>query len=97
MMKGLGASSRIWELTDRLPSIPLDGGLVPSSPLVGNITFKDVHFSYPTRSDVAVFSGLDLEVPAGQILAVVGASGSGKSTLASLLLRYYDPEKGIQT
>lgn len=94
MMKGLGASTRIWELTDRQPAIPLHGGLIPSQPLNGNIVFQDIHFSYPTRNDVPVFSGLDLLVPAGQVMAVVGASGSGKSTLASLLLRYYDPEQG---
>lgn len=40
------------------------------------------------------FAGLSLEVPQGSVLAVVGASGSGKSSLASLLLRYYDPDKG---
>ena len=38
--------------------------------------------------------GLNLEVTQGSVLAVVGSSGSGKSTLASLLLRYYDPDKG---
>ena len=38
--------------------------------------------------------GLNMEVTQGSVLAVVGASGSGKSTLASLLLRYYDPDKG---
>ena len=95
MMKGLGASTRIWELTDRQPSIPLIGGLTPSAPLQGNIVFQDVNFSYPSRDDVPVISGLNLTVPPGQILAVVGSSGSGKSTLASLLLRYYDPESGM--
>lgn len=41
-----------------------------------------------------IFNGLDLEVPAGSITAVVGPSGSGKSTLGSLLLRLYDPDYG---
>lgn len=41
-----------------------------------------------------IFSGLELEIPAGSITAVVGPSGSGKSTLGSLLLRLYDPNKG---
>lgn len=41
-----------------------------------------------------IFSGLDLEIPAGKITAVVGPSGSGKSTLGSLLLRLYDPNQG---
>ena len=41
-----------------------------------------------------IFHGLDLEIPAGSITAVVGPSGSGKSTLGSLLLRLYDPDDG---
>ena len=69
-------------------------GRVPTKPLLGNIEFHDVHFSYPTRSDVAVFHNLSLSVSHGSVLAVVGGSGSGKSTLTSLLLRYYDPEEG---
>ena len=58
------------------------------------IQFKDVHFAYPSRSDMPIFRGLDLEVPAGSVTAVVGPSGSGKSTLGSLLLRLYDPVHG---
>ena len=58
------------------------------------IQFKNVHFTYPSRSDMPIFNGLDLEVPAGSITAVVGPSGSGKSTLGSLLLRLYDPDQG---
>ena len=58
------------------------------------IQFNAVHFAYPSRPDVPIFSGLDLEIPAGLITAVVGPSGSGKSTLGSLLLRLYDPNQG---
>ena len=58
------------------------------------IQFKDVHFTYPSRPDMPIFQGLNLDVPAGSITAVVGPSGSGKRTLGSLLLRLYDPELG---
>ena len=63
-------------------------------PLRGKVDFSQIDFSYPSRSDVSIFSGLDLSIPSGTSLAVVGPSGSGKSTLASLLLRFYDPIQG---
>lgn len=62
--------------------------------LNSGIQFKDVHFSYPSRADMPIFQGLNLDMPAGSITAVVGPSGSGKSTLGALLLRLYDPEQG---
>lgn len=75
--------------------VRLLGGLTPPlTDLNRGIEFKNVHFAYPSRSDVPIFSGLHLTVPAGSVTAVVGPSGSGKSTLGSLLLRLYDPEQG---
>ncbi|XP_071441482.1 ATP-binding cassette sub-family B member 10, mitochondrial [Hetaerina americana] len=93
-MRGIGASTRLWDLIDRQPLIPLKEGLRPAATPTGRIAFKDVWFRYPSRTE-PVFCGLDLEVEAGTMYAVVGASGSGKSTLAALLLRLYDPDKGI--
>jgi len=60
----------------------------------GKIDFTDVHFSYPTRSSVNVFHGLDLSVDEGQTVALVGKSGCGKSTTVQLLERFYDPTAG---
>ncbi|MGB3546969.1 MAG: ABC transporter transmembrane domain-containing protein [Saprospiraceae bacterium] len=60
----------------------------------GNIVYRDVRFSYPTRTDIEVLKGIDLTVEPGQRVALVGASGSGKSTLVSLLLRFYHPQSG---
>ena len=51
-------------------------------------------FYYPTRPDVTIFNDVDLDIPAGSVLAVVGPSGCGKSTLGTLLLRFYDPTGG---
>lgn len=91
-MKGLGASTRLWELIDKKPAVPIIGGLtIPLNQFQGGISFEDIKFCYPTRTDVDIFDGLSLNVPAGSITAVVGSSGSGKSTLASLILRFYDP------
>ena len=57
------------------------------------IAFRNVSFSYP-GSDRVVFAGLDLTVPAGTSLAIVGQNGAGKTTLAKLLCRLYDPIAG---
>jgi len=95
MMKGLGASTRLWELIDKKPAVPIIGGLtIPPHQFQGAISFEDIKFHYPSRSDVNIFEELNLNVPAGSITAVVGSSGSGKSTLASLILRFYDPNNG---
>ncbi|KAM1034163.1 ABC transporter B family member 2-like [Malus sylvestris] len=60
----------------------------------GHIQFKDVCFSYPSRSDVSIFNKLNLDIPAGKIVALVGGSGSGKSTAISLIERFYEPLAG---
>jgi ABC-type multidrug transport system fused ATPase/permease subunit len=64
----------------------------------GQIRFGGVRFSYPKRekdeAERIVLPGLDLEIPAGQTVALVGATGAGKSTLARLMCRFYDPVAG---
>lgn len=60
----------------------------------GHIQFKDVSFSYPSRTDVSIFDKLNLDIPAGKIVALVGGSGSGKSTVISLIERFYEPLAG---
>ncbi|KAH7659116.1 Xenobiotic-transporting ATPase protein [Dioscorea alata] len=57
----------------------------------GHIQFCNVKFSYPSRPDVIIFNGLNLEIPSGKIVALVGGSGSGKSTVISLIERFYEP------
>ena len=64
------------------------------SKLEGNIQFKDVCFSYPSRPDVFIFNNLCLEIPSAKIVALVGGSGSGKSTVISLIERFYEPLSG---
>jgi ATP-binding cassette subfamily B protein len=59
----------------------------------GDITFRNVHFHYE-QSGRPLLDGIDLEVKAGQTLAIVGPSGSGKTTLMALLMRFYDPQRG---
>lgn len=60
----------------------------------GEIEFKDVRFSYPTRPHIKVLQGLSLTVKPGQFAALVGSSGCGKSTTVGLLERFYSPTGG---
>ncbi|RWW75156.1 hypothetical protein BHE74_00016838 [Ensete ventricosum] len=60
----------------------------------GHIKFVNVHFMYPSRPDVLIFNGLNLNIPSGKIVALVGGSGSGKSTVISLIERFYEPQRG---
>jgi ABC-type multidrug transport system fused ATPase/permease subunit len=63
----------------------------------GDISFKAVSFSYPTRKDATILKDFSLDIPSGSSICIVGGSGSGKSTLASLLVRLYDPQEGSIT
>lgn len=93
-----GAASKLFSTIDRVP--PIDSaspdGLKPSSDEVkGHISFQDVRFNYPSRPDIPILKGVDLDFPAGKTCALVGASGSGKSTVIALVERFYDPLSGI--
>ena len=59
-----------------------------------DIEFKNVNFSYPTKSDVQIFKNLSFQIPSGKVVAFVGYSGSGKTTITSLIQRFYDPNDG---
>ncbi|KAJ3034165.1 Multidrug resistance protein 1 [Rhizophlyctis rosea] len=60
----------------------------------GDVWFRDVHFSYPSRPHIPILQDLTLNIGAGQTVAFVGGSGSGKSTTISLLQRFYTPSLG---
>ncbi|XP_056340958.1 ATP-binding cassette sub-family B member 5 isoform X2 [Oenanthe melanoleuca] len=62
--------------------------------LIGEIEFRNIHFSYPSRPDAKILKGLNLKVQTGKTIALVGASGCGKSTTVQLLQRFYDPDQG---
>ncbi len=60
----------------------------------GNVSFKNVAFSYPSRKEIQVLKEVNFKAEFGQKIAIVGPSGVGKSTIASLLLRFYDIDGG---
>jgi ATP-binding cassette subfamily B protein len=93
LMRAQGSTYRVFELGRREPRIPIEGGLVPLE-FEGTISLEDVHFSYRTRPDERALDGVSLEIPRGEVVALVGASGSGKSTIAALIARLYDPDSG---
>lgn len=86
--------------TAPLPKYVIDSsspdGLKPRS-IVGHVVFNNVGFCYPSRQEVKVFDGFNLDVKAGTRVAIVGASGGGKSTVVQLLERFYDPTTGSIT
>eukprot|EP01114_Cavostelium_apophysatum_P018239 TRINITY_DN5604_c0_g1_i2.p2 TRINITY_DN5604_c0_g1~~TRINITY_DN5604_c0_g1_i2.p2 ORF type:complete len:670 (+),score=170.68 TRINITY_DN5604_c0_g1_i2:42-2051(+) len=92
LMKSVGASVRVFQLLDFEPEIRSGTGKLEN--FEGNITFKNVTFSYPTRREALILNDLTFEVPSGKVMAVVGPSGSGKSTIAALLERFYEAQKG---
>ena len=95
IQKGLAAMVRVDAILEAVNPIadPEDPHHIPD--LKGHISYKNVTFGYD--SDLPVVSDINLDIPAGQTVALVGQSGSGKSTLADLLPRFYDINKGSIT
>ncbi|SVD08550.1 uncharacterized protein METZ01_LOCUS361404, partial [marine metagenome] len=88
--KGQVAMGRIQEIFSAKPSISdNEKTIVSINDFEGDIEFRGLSFSYP-RTDKATLHDIQLKIPSGQILAVVGAIGSGKSTLAQLIPRLYE-------
>ncbi|XP_052178929.1 ABC transporter B family member 15-like [Diospyros lotus] len=89
------AAARMIEMIDHEPTIDSEDKKGKALSYVrGEIEFKGVYFSYPSRPDTLILQGLELRVPAGKTVGIVGGSGSGKSTIISLLERFYDPTEG---
>eukprot|EP01006_Ploeotia_vitrea_P022679 TRINITY_DN55085_c0_g1_i1.p1 TRINITY_DN55085_c0_g1~~TRINITY_DN55085_c0_g1_i1.p1 ORF type:complete len:672 (+),score=33.48 TRINITY_DN55085_c0_g1_i1:556-2571(+) len=92
-MSAVGASERIFEIVDRKPTIPLHKGKTLAQ-VSGNIEFKNVVFRYPERPKAGVLNRLNLTLPQGKVIALVGPSGGGKSTTVALIERFYDVLSG---
>jgi ATP-binding cassette subfamily B protein len=89
---GMAALDKIFELLDEDPDIADRDDAIELPRVRGEIRFEDVTFSY--GGEAPALDDVDLTVPPGQTLALVGATGAGKSTLAKLVARFYDPDSG---
>ena len=94
VQQGLAAAVRVFTLLDVMPQIVSKDNAPSLPPFAQAITLKDVHFRY---DEEPVLSGINLTVPAGEILAIVGPSGAGKSTLINLIPRFFDIDTGSIT
>ena len=93
IQRSIGASERIFEILEDQDEIQWTNSK-NGKKLVGEVYFKDIEFAYPSRPDVTVLKNIDIHIPKGQKIALVGHSGAGKSTLVQLLMRFYDLQHG---
>lgn len=91
MQMGMIAANRVFDVLDTKEHIQ-DKGTIEAPVFRGDIEFKDVHFGY--IAEEYVIKGIDLDVKAGQTIAIVGATGAGKSTIINLLNRFYEINSG---
>ncbi len=94
IQKAVGATERVFELLGETPEKINSSEFSSEKMLKGNVSFKKVAFSYPSRKEIQVLKNVSFNADFGQKIAIVGPSGAGKSTIASLLLRFYDIEGG---
>jgi len=91
----LAAMERIFELFDIRPEVSEAADARPLAAVTGRVTFRRVAFAYPSRRNGhPALADIDLDVAAGETLALVGRSGAGKSTFVSLIPRFYDVDEG---
>lgn len=92
VQEGFGAFERVLTLVDQVPEITTKSNATELTRGVGGVQFENVHFGYGDGG--SALNGIDLEIVAGSMVALVGASGAGKSTLINLLPRLYEPTNG---
>ena len=91
----IGATEDLFEIFDvDEENIQKIKEIEPENVLNGQISIKDLHFSYPSRPTEEVLTNINIEIPRNQVTALAGPSGAGKSTFTSLLLRLHDPTLG---
>lgn len=96
IQKAIGATERIVDMLDETgEKIDFNTKIIlDADKIKGNVQFSEVGFSYPSRKEFPVLKNISFDARKGERIALVGPSGAGKSTIVSLLLRFYDVEKG---
>jgi ATP-binding cassette, subfamily B, bacterial MsbA len=92
---GLAAGERVFEILDSKPEVTEEANAAPLAGFTSRVRFEGVGFEY--QPGEPVLRDIDLEIGAGEVVALVGPSGAGKSTLADLLPRFHDPSSGRVT
>ena len=91
LQMGMVAANRVFKILDNSEFIKDEGKLKPDI-IDGNVSFKKIEFSYDSKNQV--FKDFNLDIKAGEKVAIVGSTGSGKTTIVNLLLRFYELDKG---
>ncbi len=92
VQEAIGATKRVFELLDTEPAVQDAPDAQQLSKVNGAISLRAVSFAY--EHELEVLRDINLEIAAGEIIALVGPSGAGKSTLFNLIPRFYDPDQG---
>ena len=90
--EALGATKRVFQILDTASDIQDSAAAKELAHVAGGISLRELSFSYEEGNEV--LSGVNLDIKAGEIIALVGPSGAGKSTLFNLIPRFYDPDAG---
>ena len=85
---------RVYEVLDAPNELPDGPDTLPRQPLTQGVRLESVNFAYGEK---VVLTDINLDIPAGQVVALVGPTGAGKSTICSLVARFYDPTEGRVT
>ncbi|KAF2987549.1 hypothetical protein EK904_013222 [Melospiza melodia maxima] len=93
LMQGVGAAEKVFEFIDRQPTMVHDGSLAPDH-VEGRVEFRNVSFSYRTRSATQVLQDVSFTLHPGKVTALVGPSGSGKSSCVNILENFYPLQDG---
>ncbi len=93
IQKAVGAAERVFEMLDTPLDIVDADHAIDLPRCKGHVSFENVQFAY--TKDEPILKDFTLDVPAGKMVALVGASGAGKSTMIGLLARFYDPQAGV--
>lgn len=95
IVSAIGATERIQEILDTPSELPIQRSeMITDLKLKGDVQYNNITFAYPTRKDLTILKGINIDIKAGQKIALVGQSGGGKSTIVQLLMKFYNPDTG---
>ncbi|TFE00307.1 ABC transporter ATP-binding protein [Jeotgalibacillus salarius] len=92
LLMGMASSERIFEFLDEQPNVAEKNDAVELDEIKGDVEFNKVDFAY--SNDRKALDGINLDIKAGETIALVGHTGSGKTTIANMITRFYDPTAG---